>query len=190
MVLFVLGGPGAGKGTQCKLLADKYHFVHLSAGDLLREERARPGSEYGDLINEYIEQGKIVPMHITIGLLRRAMIEAGEGGRFLVDGFPRDVEQGVEFERRVCGSKAMLFFSCPEAVLTERLLERGLTSQRIDDNAASIHKRLETYRLQTLPVREWARAAGKLNDIDSSGPVPLVFAECCKVMDEMLREKF
>lgn len=187
MVVFVLGGPGAGKGTQCKLLAKKFNFVHLSAGDLLREERARPGSQYGDLINEYIEQGKIVPMHITIGLLRRAMLEAGEERRFLVDGFPRDVAQGVEFERIVCPSKAMLFFSCPESVLTERLLERGLTSQRIDDNAASIHKRLETYRIQTLPVREWASAAGKLHDIDSSGPVPIVFDECCHVIEAILR---
>lgn len=62
MVVFVLGGPGAGKGTQSVLLADKYDFIHLSAGDLLREERHRPDSEYGDLINSCIHDGKIVPL--------------------------------------------------------------------------------------------------------------------------------
>lgn len=99
-VVFVLGGPGAGKGTQCSLIAKQYGYRHLSAGDLLREERNRPGSQYGDLINEFIKEGQIVPMHITIGLLKNAMTADG-GVRFLIDGFPRDVPQGVEFERLV-----------------------------------------------------------------------------------------
>lgn len=100
MVIFVLGGPGAGKGTQSVLLAEKYGFLHLSAGDLLREERHRAGSQYGDLINSCIHDGKIVPMHITIGLLKRAMVESGRG-KFLIDGFPRDIAQGDEFEKLV-----------------------------------------------------------------------------------------
>jgi UMP-CMP kinase len=100
VVIFVLGGPGAGKGTQCEKLGKKYGFTHLSAGDLLREERHRPGSEVGDLINTYIREGKIVPMHITIGLLKMAMLASGKH-HFLIDGFPRDVSQGMEFEKLV-----------------------------------------------------------------------------------------
>jgi len=111
VVIFVLGGPGAGKGTQCTLLAQHYPgLVHLSAGDLLRAERQRPGSQYGDLINTCIAEGRIVPMHITIGLLERAMAASG-AGRFLIDGFPRDVAQGVEFERRVLVSFVLNAYS-------------------------------------------------------------------------------
>ncbi|KAI5308123.1 bifunctional uridylate/adenylate kinase, partial [Ascosphaera atra] len=100
-VIFVLGGPGSGKGTQSASLVRDYGFHHLSAGDLLRAEQAREGSEFGELIKSYIREGKIVPMEITVGLLRNAMtgiIEGdkekyagGEDGkketpRFLIDG--------------------------------------------------------------------------------------------------------
>ncbi|KAG8014011.1 UMP-CMP kinase, partial [Nibea albiflora] len=74
-VVFVLGGPGAGKGTQCSKIVEGYGYTHLSAGDLLREERAREGSEFGQLIANYIKEGKIVPVEITINLLRKAMEE-------------------------------------------------------------------------------------------------------------------
>ena len=83
-----LGGPGAGKGTQCTLLSSEYGVKHLSAGDLLREERAS-GSEYGNLIENYIKDGKIVPVEITLRLLRKA-IETSGCNRFLIDGFPRN----------------------------------------------------------------------------------------------------
>lgn len=88
-VIFVLGGPGAGKGTQCANLVKEYGFKHLSAGDLLREEQDRPGSEFGDMIKDYIKQGEIVPMEVTIALLENAMgraMEEEKKHRFLVDG--------------------------------------------------------------------------------------------------------
>lgn len=88
-VLFVLGGPGAGKGTQCAKLVKDYGFKHLSAGDLLREEQDRPGSEFGDMIKSYIKEGTIVPMEVTVQLLENAMKSAmekeGKKG-FLIDG--------------------------------------------------------------------------------------------------------
>jgi len=90
-VIFVLGGPGAGKGTQCANLVRDYGFTHLSAGDLLRAEQEREGSQFGGLIREYIKEGTIVPMEITVQLLENAMGEdlkkRGDGrGRFLIDG--------------------------------------------------------------------------------------------------------
>ena len=87
-VIFVLGGPGAGKGTQCANLVRDYGFAHLSAGDLLREEQDRPGSEFGEMIKAHICEGKIVPMEVTIKLLEKAMGRCLEGGRglFLIDG--------------------------------------------------------------------------------------------------------
>src|SRR4051794_27128912 len=88
-VIFVLGGPGAGKGTQCANLVSDYGFKHLSAGDLLREEQDRPGSEFGELIKDYIREGQIVPMEVTIQLLENAMKAAMEKENkkmFLIDG--------------------------------------------------------------------------------------------------------
>ena len=91
-VIFVLGGPGAGKGTQCANLVRDYDFTHLSAGDLLRAEQERKGSQFGQMIKEYIKKGGIVPMEVTVQLLENAMTEVlgdTEGdrkGRFLIDG--------------------------------------------------------------------------------------------------------
>jgi UMP-CMP kinase len=88
-VIFVLGGPGAGKGTQCTKLVSDYGFKHLSAGDLLREEQDRVGSEFGEMIKTYIKEGTIVPMEVTIQLLENAMKAAmdTEGKKlFLIDG--------------------------------------------------------------------------------------------------------
>jgi len=101
-----------GKGTQCSLLVEKYNFSHLSAGDLLRAEQDRPDSQYGDLIRTHIREGKIVPMEVTIKLLENAMRAAlqsksgsgwdGDGkGRFLIDGFPRKMDQALKFEEDV-----------------------------------------------------------------------------------------
>lgn len=89
LVIFVLGGPGAGKGTQCAKLVKDYGFKHLSAGDLLRDEQDRPGSEFGELIKSYIKEGTIVPQEITLKLLENAIKSAKEGegkDKFLVDG--------------------------------------------------------------------------------------------------------
>ncbi len=98
-VIFVLGGPGSGKGTQCQYLVEHYGFVHLSAGDLLRAEQDRPGSEFGELIKRCIKEGNIVPMEVTIVLLENAMREAmtkslekEEGGK----GKKADGEEGKE----------------------------------------------------------------------------------------------
>lgn len=90
-VIFVLGGPGAGKGTQCAKLVNDFGFKHLSAGDLLRAEQNRPGSSTGEMIKEYIKEGKIVPKEVTIKLLATEMqrtIESKEKStkRFLIDG--------------------------------------------------------------------------------------------------------
>ena len=88
-VVFVLGGPGAGKGTQCANLVRDYGFTHLSAGDLLRAEQDRPGSQFGSMIKDIIKEGKIVPMEVTVQLLENAITEKIEGSgtrKFLIDG--------------------------------------------------------------------------------------------------------
>ncbi|KAI0101591.1 uridylate kinase [Nemania sp. FL0031] len=175
-VLFVLGGPGAGKGTQCARLVSAYGFTHLSAGDLLRAEQNREGSQYGELIKDYIKNGLIVPMEVTIALLENAMRDAMTTtstttssstpttttsdkpvlkGKFLIDGFPRKFDQAVKFEEAVCPAQFVLFYDCPEAEMERRLLERGKTSGRDDDNAESIRKRFRTFVETSMPVVDY-----------------------------------
>jgi UMP-CMP kinase len=159
-VVFVLGGPGAGKGTQCAKLAANFDFVHLSAGDLLRAEKSKPGSNHAELINTYIKEGKIVPVEITVQLLLNAM-DANRGKRFLIDGFPRN-EDNRDGWYATAGTRAnvsmVLFYDCPLEELKRRLLHRGETSGRSDDNMESIIKRFETFQRESMPVVEWYAA--------------------------------
>ncbi|KJX95815.1 uridylate kinase like protein [Zymoseptoria brevis] len=171
LVIFVLGGPGAGKGTQCANLVRDYGFKHLSAGDLLREEQDRPGSQFGDMIRTYIKEGQIVPMEVTIKLLENAMthtIETTGNRKFLIDGFPRKMDQAVEFERQVVKSKFTLFFDCPEETMRERLLNRGKTSGRADDNEESIKKRFRTFVETSMPVVDMFGSEDRVVKVDAS----------------------
>ncbi|KAF4781701.1 UMP-CMP kinase [Colletotrichum scovillei] len=172
-VLFVLGGPGAGKGTQCARLVSDYGFTHLSAGDLLRAEQDRPGSQFGQLIKDYIKDGLIVPMEVTVQLLENAMTETiknnpGSKARFLIDGFPRKMDQAVKFEEAVCPAKLVLFYDCPEDVMESRLLERGKTSGRADDNAESIRKRFRTFVETSMPVVDYFEKEGRVVKLDAT----------------------
>ncbi|OLL27167.1 Uridylate kinase isoform B [Neolecta irregularis DAH-3] len=167
-VIFVLGGPGAGKGTQCANLVQEKGFVHLSAGDLLRAEQNRKSSQYSELISKHIREGTIVPMEVTIALLENAMKESIAQGasRFLIDGFPRKMDQCLKFEEDVCGSRFTLLFDCDEATMLSRLLKRGETSGREDDNIESIKKRFRTFVETTMPVVEYMESKGKVLKVD------------------------
>lgn len=197
-VVFVLGGPGAGKGTQCERLVDRYGFTHLSAGDLLRAEQARPGSEFGTLISDCIKNGTIVPMEVTIKLLENAMLAAmrdaeGSGGkkpRFLIDGFPRKMDQALKFEETVCRAKLVLFFDCPEEAMEARLLERGKTSGRADDNAESIRKRFRTFVETSMPVVDYYERAGRVARVDAGPPPDAVSKDTAGKLAERLGGDF
>ncbi|GAW18148.1 hypothetical protein ANO14919_076220 [Xylariales sp. No.14919] len=179
-VLFVLGGPGAGKGTQCERLVAAYGFTHLSAGDLLRAEQNRAGSQYGELIKDYIKNGEIVPMEVTIVLLENAMRDAMAGspalkGKFLIDGFPRKFDQAVKFEEAVCPAKFVLFYDCPEEEMERRLLERGKTSGRSDDNADSIRKRFRTFIETSMPVVDYYEKQDRVARVRANVPPDEVY---------------
>ena len=165
-VFFVLGGPGAGKGTQCSKLVADYGFVHLSAGDLLRAEIAS-GSEHGSMIQQIIDDGKIVPVAITCGLIKKAMQDNGwASSKFLVDGFPRNEDNRSGWHETMSESvdvAGVLHFACKdEAALTERIMERAQSSGRTDDNMETLQKRLHQYREEQLPVIAGFEAEGKV----------------------------
>merc|ERR1712020_102299 len=154
-VVFVLGGPGAGKGTQCQRIVEKFGYVHLSAGDLLRAERKTPGSEHGQVIEEHIVNGTIVPVAITCSLLERAMTESGKND-FLIDGFPRNEDNLTGWNEAVgdkVNLKFVLFLDCSQETCVNRCLKRGAEgSGRTDDNEESLKKRFATYQNATMPI--------------------------------------
>ncbi|KAH9951422.1 UMP-CMP kinase [Amylocystis lapponica] len=195
-VIFVLGGPGAGKGTQCANLVKDFGFCHLSAGDLLRAEQNREGSQYGEMIRNYIKEGQIVPMEVTVKLLENAMRGAleekreGDGwadgkGRFLVDGFPRKMDQAIKFDEEVCLSAQVLFFTTTEEEMLKRLMERGKTSGREDDNEESIKKRFRVYKEQTMPVIEYYSKQHKVSTIDATASIDEVHEKAKTVVGKL-----
>lgn len=147
LVLFVLGGPGAGKGTQCKNLVEKYNFKHLSTGDLLREEVAL-GSENGIRLAALMAEGALVPTIDLIGLVEAAMKKNGwADSKFLIDGFPRNEENitcwGEHLANKV-NTQGVLFLEISDPqLMRDRLL--GRSEGRADDNAIAIEKRLSVY---------------------------------------------
>uniref|UniRef100_A0A8C9W9U7 UMP-CMP kinase n=1 Tax=Scleropages formosus TaxID=113540 RepID=A0A8C9W9U7_SCLFO len=187
-VVFVLGGPGAGKGTQCAKIVENYGYTHLSAGDLLRAERCREGSEYGQLIDSFIKEGKIVPVEITISLLKNAMEETMQNDqekfRFLIDGFPRN-QDNLQGWTNVMEGKAdvkfVLFFDCSNQVCVDRCLERGKSSGRTDDNRESLEKRIQTYLQSTRPIIEQYQQQGKVRTVDASRSVEEVSLPPCNI---------
>eukprot|EP01083_Nonionella_stella_P251011 866517_1 len=189
-VVFVLGGPGAGKGTQCELLSNNLGWAHLSAGDLLRAERKKEGSELADIINANISAGKIVPSEITVQLIKNAMEDLrSEKGqkKFLIDGFPRS-EGNVNSWKEVVGDEAnvesVLFFECPEDILTSRLLERAKTSGRSDDSIDVIRKRFVTYREESMPIIEMYKKEGKVRKIIADRSIEEVYKEVESIMQK------
>lgn len=183
-VVFVLGGPGAGKGTQCQLLQDRLDgWVHLSAGDLLRAERMA-GGELGDLINSKIASGELVPSSITVRCLERGMVRAYSQTttttKFLIDGFPRSHENMQAWEDTMNGHtvKFVLDFECPEEVLVGRLLERGKDSGRSDDTIEVIRKRFRTHQESAVPIIGYFERTGtKVYKIDSAKGIEQIYSE-------------
>ncbi|CAO2597911.1 Adenylate kinase isoenzyme 1, partial [Lemmus lemmus] len=150
------GGPGSGKGTQCEKIVEKYGYTHLSTGDLLRAE-VSSGSERGKMLSSIMEKGQLVPLETVLDMLRDAMMAKVESSNgFLIDGYPREVKQGEEFEHvlptQIGQPTLLLYVDAGADTMTQRLLKRGETSGRVDDNEETIKKRLETYYQATEPV--------------------------------------
>ena len=140
---FVLGGPGCGKGTNCANLVRDFGFVHLSAGDLLREEKAS-GSKDAELINGIINEGKIVPVEITVNLIKKAMEKQGwHAKKYLIDGFPRN-EENYQGWNKIMGDitdmRFVLFIDCTKENMISRIQGRAAASGdnvRSDDTSKS-----------------------------------------------------
>lgn len=172
-ILFVLGGPGAGKGTMCELAQIQLGWTHLSTGDLLRAELQAEGART-DLIRQYVDTGKLVPDEIVVGLLKDAIettLRTTGNTNFLIDGFPRsfgNMDAWYAVFGRDDDLPGMIYFECPLDVLTQRILGRAQYSGRSDDNVDSMKARFDSFRAETLPIMEHFKAQGKCVEIDTS----------------------
>ena len=190
-VIFCLGGPGAGKGTQCSRIASNFPVSHLSAGDLLREEQARKGSEHGELIAELIREGKIVPAEITVKLLLNR-IKSDENRFFLIDGFPRNEENRTAWfklaDETGLDTLCCICIDVTEKTMRKRILGRSFTSLRTDDNEKSMEKRFNTYTKETSVVLNWFEQQGKLTRIDGEGSVDSIYVDMSGFIEELIKK--
>ena len=188
-VVFVLGGPGAGKGTMCELAELQLGWTHLSAGELLREEQESDGPD-AETIRTTLAAGQLAADEIVVRLLKESMetITRTTGRRnFLLDGFPRSLSN-LDAWYAAFGQDAelptMLYFECPLPVLEKRILSRAKYTGRNDDNIESLRHRFDTFRARTLPTVELFRGKNKCIDIDTSQSRQAVF----KVVESQLAE--
>ncbi|XP_018595871.1 adenylate kinase isoenzyme 1 [Scleropages formosus] len=184
-IIFVVGGPGSGKGTQCEKVVAKYGFTHLSSGDLLRAE-VSSGSERGKQLAAIMEKGELVPLDTVLDMIKEAMIAKADTSKgFLIDGYPREVRQGEEFEKKIGAPSLLLYIDAKAETMVKRLMKRGETSGRTDDNEETIKKRLDLYYKATEPVIAFYEGRGIVRKIDSEGSVDQVFSQVAKAIDSL-----
>lgn len=186
-VVFVLGAPGAGKGTQCEKIVQEFGYVHLSAGDLLRAER-KTGGPLAQEIDGHIRNGTIVPVQITCDLLHKAMqrhMVEEKKFNFLIDGFPRNQDNLQGWQREMSDKanvKFVLFFKVEPDTGIERAIKRGQQgSGRTDDNLESLKLRIITYTNDTMPIVDHYDKQNLVRVVDGSPSVDKVFEEVKKL---------
>eukprot|EP00090_Calanus_glacialis_P017670 TRINITY_DN27450_c0_g1_i1.p1 TRINITY_DN27450_c0_g1~~TRINITY_DN27450_c0_g1_i1.p1 ORF type:complete len:182 (-),score=68.99 TRINITY_DN27450_c0_g1_i1:79-624(-) len=176
-VIWIIGGPGSGKGTQCDQIVGKYGFNHLSSGDLLRGE-VLAGTPRGIQLFRVMEQGLLVPDEEVVGLLKDAMAaKSGNTKGFVIDGFPVTMDQAKLFEDMIGAPTKIVVFEVNDEVMKIRLKERS----NFDDKPESILKRIETFTSQTRPViKQYAKAVISIN---ADRAPDVVFADVAKAME-------
>ncbi len=185
--LVLFGPPGAGKGTQSDNIIAKYGFAHISTGDVLRAEM-KNGTELGKTAKEYIEAGKLVPDDLIVDMLAKTMDAQKDAKGIIFDGFPRTVAQAKALKqmlaKRGTDVTEMINLQVDNDELIARLVNRGKTSGRADDNLETIKKRLDTYNNETAPVIDFYKEDGKLSNVKGTGTVEEIFARICEVIDK------
>lgn len=187
--LVLFGPPGAGKGTQSQKLIEKYQLVHLSTGDLLRNEIAA-GTHLGLEAKKLMDEGQLVPDAVVIGMISNKLKDNADSKGFIFDGFPRTVAQAEALDTLLDNHQEkislMIALEVDEQELERRLLLRGKDSGRVDDaNPEIIRKRIMEYKSKTTPVANFYKEQGKLSTVKGVGTVEEIFAEISAVVDQM-----
>jgi adenylate kinase len=187
--LVLFGPPGAGKGTQAIYLAQTFNLVHLSTGDLLRQEIAAQ-TELGRIADGIISKGELVPDSIVISMIEAKLKKPKTTVGFIFDGFPRTVPQAKALDEllRKHGSKVsvMLCLEVEKEELIGRLLKRGLTSGRCDDaDAATIENRINVYNEKTAPLINYYESQGKYHPIQGIGEIEQIASRLKETVEKL-----
>lgn len=188
-IVWVLGGPGCGKGTQCAKIVEKYGFTHLSSGDLLRAEVAS-GSDKGRELEAIMKEGKLVSNDVVLCLLENAIrIKIGCSKGFLIDGYPREKDQGAAFERKIAPADLIIYFDCSDDTLVSRIMARAAASaeKRADDNEETLKTRISTFRTNTQAILD--QYTDKTLKLNAERPVQEIFDDISKALDCLIEKK-
>lgn len=171
MNVLLIGAPGSGKGTQGERLAQRLGLEHIAAGDLLRAE-VSSGTALGRQVGGLMQRGELVPDTVILSLLIPRVLEASGRNGYLLDGFPRSVEQAVEARKLAdqanAGPHAVIYLDAPREELVRRILARAAVEGRADDNAETVNNRLRVFDEATRPLVEYYRGRGLLHVIDAA----------------------
>ncbi len=185
--LILFGPPGSGKGTQAEKLVKKYNLLHISTGDLFRYEMGND-TALGLKAKEYISKGELVPDSVTIGMLKNKVDANPDVPGYIFDGFPRNINQSEALdeilkEKGEAVSK-LLSLDVDDEEIVKRILNRGKTSGRSDDNDESIiRNRIEVYKSETTPVFDYYAKTKKSKMINGIGSIEEIFGRLCKEID-------
>ncbi len=185
--LVLFGPPGSGKGTQSEKIVSRYSLVHLSTGNLLREEISNQSS-LGMAAKNYMDHGQLVPDEVVIGMVDSFFERHRDAAGFLFDGFPRTLAQAQALDelmkRKQNSIHAVIAMEVTEDELVKRLLNRGKTSGRSDDtNEDVIRKRFSVYMKETSPVADYYREQKKFFSVPGEGTVEEIFQNLCTIID-------
>lgn len=185
--LVLFGPPGAGKGTQSQKLIDKYKLVHLSTGDILRNEIANC-TELGLEAKKLMDQGILVPDEVVIGMIGNKLDADKKANGFIFDGFPRTISQAEALDKLLESKNSsisgMIALEVDDRELEKRLLSRGKESGRPDDaNVDIIRKRIQEYNNKTAPVADFYKSQGKYSSINGIGSIDEIFSSINKEID-------
>lgn len=185
--IVIFGPPGAGKGTQSAKLIEKYGLTHLSTGDVFRKN-IKEETELGVLAKSYIDKGQLVPDEVTIGMVKNFISDNQNDSGFIFDGFPRTIAQGEALDSMLdemgMAISVVLALEVDEDELVRRLLERGKTSGRKDDqDEGTIRNRFKEYMDKTEPLLGYYGGQGKVNRIKGVGSIDDIFDHLCQAVD-------
>lgn len=191
MRLVLLAPPGAGKGTQGKLLAEHYRIPHIATGDLLRDHVER-GTDVGRDVQRQLDAGELVSDDLVLKMVQESL-EKAKGGGYVLDGYPRTVNQAIvgrEMAESIgMGSQAAIYLAADdESELIRRVIRRAEEEGRTDDTEEVIRQRLETYRQETAPVIDHYREAHTLIEVDGLQPIEDVTRDIVRKLSALLSE--
>lgn len=184
--IVIFGPPGSGKGTQSENLIKKYNLAHISTGDLLRKE-INTNTQLGALAKSHMDKGELVPDGLIIDMIDSYLDKMGNVNGVIFDGFPRTVAQAQALKELLASYKTSvavcLNLEVPNDELMTRLIERGKTSGRSDDNEETIKARLDVYDKQTKPVLDFYKKEGVAVNIKGVGSIDAIFADIADAVD-------